>query len=242
MGFLSYGATVFVGAKFFIYLGVKMHINFMIYGIMIIKLIMAIVAAVVFMRIFTPSGTLKNMTPLAVIINFLLSAILSEFILNKNINISEFIIVILIYGILISILNRFAFYTDVGHRIFIGDPMVIIQNGQIDVKKMEKLKISARDLAVAMRQHKVHSLREIEMAQIEPNGELTIVKRGEKKYSVVVIDNGDIDESALQKINRSEKWLRAQLRKKRIRDIENIFVAQWHNGKLKIVKKDAGKK
>ena len=162
--------------------------------------------------------------------------------MNKSINISEFIIAILIYGILISILNRFAFYTDVGHRIFIGDPMVIIQNGQIDVNKMEKLKISARDLAVAMRQHKIHSLREIEMAQIEPNGELTIVKRGEKKYSVVVIDNGDIDESALQKINRSEKWLRTQLRKKRIRDIENIFVAQWHNGKLKIVKKDAGKK
>ncbi|MBR2286522.1 MAG: hypothetical protein IJ866_03650 [Alphaproteobacteria bacterium] len=47
-----------------------MHINFMIYGIMVIKLVMAIVAAVVFMRLFTPSGTLKNMTPLAVIINF----------------------------------------------------------------------------------------------------------------------------------------------------------------------------
>lgn len=223
-------------------LGAKMHINFMIYGIMVIKLVMAIIAAVVFMRLFTPSGTLKNMTPLAVIINFLLSAILSEFILNKGVNISEFIIVILIYGVLISILNRFAFYTDVGHKIFIGDPMVIIQNGQIDVNKMQKLKISARDLAVAMRQHKIHSLRDIEMAQIEPNGELTIVKRGEKKYSVVVIDNGDIDESALEKINRSEKWLRAQLRKKRIRDIENIFIAQWHNGKLKIVKKDTEKK
>ncbi len=217
-----------------------MHINFMIYGIMIIKLVMAIIAAVVFMRLFSPTGALKNMTPLAVIINFLLSAILSEFILNKNIDIAEFVIVVLIYGVLISILNRFAFYTDIGHRIFIGDPMVIIQNGQINVAKMQKLKISARDLAAAMRQHKVHSLREIEMAQIEPNGELTIVKRGEKKYSVVVIDNGDIDESALEKINRSEKWLRAQLRKKRIRNIEDIFVAQWHNGRLQIVKKNSG--
>lgn len=205
---------------------------------MIIKLIMAIFAAVVFMRLFTPSGTLKQMTPLAVIINFLLSAILSEFILNKNIDLIEFIIVIAIYGLLISILNRFTFYTDIGHRIFIGDPQVIVQNGQIDVKKMERLKISARDLAVAMRQHHIHSLKELEMVQIEPNGELTIVKRGEKKYSVIVIDNGDIDESALEKINRSEKWLRRELRKKRIRDIDDIFVAQWHNGRLQIVKKD----
>ncbi len=215
-----------------------MHISFWVYGFMIIKLIMAIFAAVVFMRLFTPSGTLKQMTPLAVIINFLLSAILSEFILNKNIDLIEFIIVIAIYGLLISILNRFTFYTDIGHRIFIGNPQVIVQNGQIDVKKMEKLKISARDLAVAMRQHHIHSLKELEMVQIEPNGELTIVKRGEKKYSVIVIDNGDIDESALEKINRSEKWLRRELRKKRIRDIDDIFVAQWHNGRLQIVKKD----
>ena len=218
--------------------GDKMHTYLIIYGIMIIKLILAIAAAVVFMRLFTPSGTLKQMTPLAVIINFLLSAILSDFILNRNIDLPEFIVVIVIYGVLINVLNRFAFYTDIGHRIFIGDPQVIIQNGQINVDKMEKLKISPRDLAVAMRSHHIHSLREVEMAQIEPNGELTIVKKGDKKYSVIVIDNGDIDENALQKINRSEKWLRRELRKKRIKNIDDIFVAQWNNGKLQIVKKE----
>lgn len=215
-----------------------MHTYLIVYGIMVIKLVIAIAAAVIFMRLFTPSGTLRQMTPLAVIINFLLSAILSDFILNRNINLPEFIVVIVIYGILINILNRFAFYTDIGHRIFIGDPQVLIQNGQINVDKMEKLKISPRDLAVAMRQHKIHSLKEVEMAQIEPNGELTIVKKGDKKYSVIVIDNGDIDEDALEKINRSEKWLRHELRKKRIKNIDDIFVAQWNNGHLQIVKKD----
>lgn len=215
-----------------------MHAHLVLYGIMIIKLIMAIAAAVIFMRLFSSSGNLKQMTPLAVIINFLLSAILSDFILNKNIDVTEFIVVILIYGVLINILNRFAFYTDIGHRIFIGDPQVIVQNGQINIDKMEKLKISARDLAAAMRQHHIHSLHELEMAQIEPSGELTIIKKGEKKYSVIVIDNGDIDESALEKINRSEKWLRRELRKKRIKDIEDIFVAQWHNGRLQIIKKE----
>ena len=215
-----------------------MHTYVILYGTMVIKLIIAIIAAVVFMRLFTPSGTLKQMTPLSVIINFLLSAILSDFILNRNIDLPEFIIVIVIYGILINILNRFAFYSDIGHRIFIGDPQVLIQNGQINVEKMEKLKISPRDLAVAMRQHKIHSLKEVEMAQIEPNGELTIVKKGDKKYSIIVIDNGDIDEGALEKINRSEQWLRRELRKKKIKNIDDIFVAQWNNGHLQIVKKD----
>lgn len=205
---------------------------------MIIKLIMAIAAAVIFMHLFGSSGSLKQMTPLAVIINFLLSAILSEFILNKGINIPEFILVVLIYGALISILNRLTFYTNFGRSIFIGNPQVIIKDGQLDTEKMQKLKISARDLAVAMRQHKIHSIKEVEMAQIEPNGEMTIVKKGAKSYSVVLVDNGIIDESALQKINRSEKWLKHELREKKIRNIDDIFIAQWYRGKLYVVKKN----
>ena len=215
-----------------------MHTYFVIYGLMIVKLIMAIAAAVIFMHLFSASGNLKQMTPLSVIVNFLLSAILSEFILNKRIDILEFVGVVLIYGLLISVLNRLTFYTNFGRHLFIGTTQVIIQNGQLDTEKMQKLKISARDLAVAMREQKIHSISEIEMAQIEPNGELTIVKKGAKKYPLVLVDNGIIDNSALQKINHDEKWLRRELRAKKIKDIDNIFLAQWYNGKLYVVKKN----
>ncbi len=76
------------------------------------------------------------------------------------------------------------------------------------------------------------------MAQIEPNGDFTIVRKGAKKYSVVIIDNGDIDREALAKIHRSPAWLKKELRKKKIRDIDEILIAQWHNGRLQIVKKN----
>ena len=215
-----------------------MHDYLMIYGEMVIKLIMAIVAAVGFMHLFASNDNLKQMTPLSVIINFILSAILSQFILNKGINILDFIVVIVIYGAIISLLNWLSFYTNFGRDIFIGKSQVIIQSGQLNTEKMQKLKISARDLAVAMRQHKIHSLNEIEMAQIEPNGDLTIVKKGDKNYSVVLIDNGIIDENALKRINKSDKWLRHELRAKNIKDINDVFIAQWYNKKLYVVKKN----
>ena len=63
------------------------------------------------------------------------------------------------------------------------------------------------------------------------------MKKGAKKYSVIVIDNGDIDDVALAKIHRSESWLRRELKKKKIKDIDEILIAQWHNDKLQIVKK-----
>ena len=215
-----------------------MHDYLMIYGEMVIKLIMAIVAAVCFMHLFSANDNLKQMTPLSVIINFILSAILSQFILNKGINILDFIVVIVIYGAIISLLNWLSFYTNFGRDIFVGKSQVIIQSGQLNTEKMQKLKISARDLAVAMRQHNIHSLNEIEMAQIEPNGDLTIVKKGDKNYSVVLIDNGIIDENALKRINKSDKWLRHELRTKNINDVNDVFIAQWYNKKLYVVKKN----
>ncbi len=207
------------------------------YGLITIKLIMAIAVAVLYLRYLNAGGTLKQMTALDIIINFLLSAILSDFILDRHIGILDFVIIVTIYGILLYGLNKLTFYTNLGRRIFIGTPHVIIQDGKIDTEQMTRLNISAHDLALALRRQQIPSIRDIEMAQIEPNGDLTIVKKGGRKYSVVIIDNGDIDETGLAKIHKTEKWLRAQLRRKQITDIDDILIAQWHNGRLQIVKK-----
>lgn len=214
-----------------------MHVFILPYLMITIKLIMAIGVAVIYLRFFNAGGALKQMTPLDLIVNFLLSAILSDFILDKNTTLVDFTVIVLIYGLLLYTLNKLTMRTNVGRRIFIGVPHVIIKNGEIDADMMQRLHISAHDLALAMRRQQIKSMGEIEMAQIEPNGDFTIVKKGAKKYSVVVIDNGDIDEDALAKINRSEKWLRRELKKKKIHDIDEILVAQWHNNRLQIIKK-----
>lgn len=214
-----------------------MYDSLYFYGLITIKLIMAISVALVYMRFFNAASQLKQMTPLDIIINFLLSAILSDFILDRHIGILDFIVVVLIYGLLMYLLNKLTFNTNVGRRIFIGTPHVIIQNGHLDSEMMEKLHISAHDLALAMRRHEIKSVKDVEMAQIEPNGDFTIVKKGAKKYSIVIIDNGNIDDYALKKINRSEKWLRKELKKKKINDIDEILIAQWHNNRLQIIRK-----
>ena len=209
-----------------------------LYGLITIKLIMAIFVAVIYLKFFNTAGQLKQMTPLDVIVNFLLSAILSDFILDRSVTIMDFTVVVVIYGILLYTLNKLTFRTNVGRRLLIGVPRVIIQNGEIDADMMERLNISAHDLALAMRGQQIKSIKDVEMAQIEPNGDLTIVKKGAKKYSIIVIDNGDIDNDALVKINRSQKWLMKELKKHKINNIDEILIAQWHNNRLEIVKKN----
>lgn len=198
---------------------------------------MAIGVAVIYLRFFNAASQLKQMTPLDVIINFLLSAILSDFILDRHIGLLDFVVIVVIYGVLLYVLNRLTFNTDLGRRIFIGNPRVIIKNGEIDAEMMQKLKINAHDLSLAMRRQQIKSIKDIEMAQIEPNGDLTIVRKGAKKYSVVIIDNGDVDADALVEIGRGEKWLMRELKKKKIKNMDEVLLAQWHNNRLQIIKK-----
>ncbi|MDE6478561.1 MAG: DUF421 domain-containing protein [Alphaproteobacteria bacterium] len=211
---------------------------FVNYGMIAIKLVMAIGVAALFLKFFNMNNQLKQMTPLDIILNFLLSAILSNFILDSDVTLTDFAIIVAIYGVLLYILNKLTFGTDIGRRIFVGTPRVIIDNGKFDAKMMKRWNVNARDVAAAMRQQDIHSLRDVKTAQIEPNGNLTVIKRGMYKYPVILIDNGVVVDDGLQKINRDEKWLMRQLRRHRITDPDDVFIAQWDKNKIEIIKKD----
>ncbi len=208
------------------------------YGLISIKLVMAIVTAAIFLKFFNTGRQLKQMTPLDIILNFLLSAILSNFILDSSITIIDFAVIVLIYGVLLYLINFITFQTSIGRRIFVGVPKVIIRNGEFDADTMKRLRINARDVAAAMRHQDIHSLKDVKTAQIEPNGTLTVIKKGQHQYPIILIDNGIIVPDALIKINRTEKWLLRQLKIKKIADPDDVFIAQWNNGRLQIIKRN----
>lgn len=207
------------------------------YWMVAVKLALALATAVVFLKMFNMNSQLKQLTPISVVLNFLLSAILSSFILDDAFSITDFLVIMVIYGVLLAIVNWLSFNTAFGRRMFVGRPRVIVQNGEFRADVMRKMRLNVRDVAAAPRAQDIHSLREIKFAQVEANGDLTVVKQGDENYSVILIDNGVIDTAALEKIGKTELWLMAQLHAKKIRDPENVFIAQYHHGKLEIIKK-----
>lgn len=207
------------------------------YWLVAVKLALALATAVVFLKLFNMNSQLKQLTPISVVLNFLLSAILSSFILDDEFSITAFFVIMIIYGALLAVVNWLSFNTSFGRRMFVGTPRVIVQNGEFRADVMRKMRLNVRDVAAAMRAQDVHSLRDIRFAQVEANGDLTIVKKGDENYSVVLIDNGVVDTSALEKIGKTELWLMAQLHAKKIRDPENVFIAQYHHGKISVIKK-----
>jgi len=209
---------------------------FSLYYMFAVKLVIAMAAALVFLKFFSMKNQLKQLTPLDIILNFILSAILSRYILDPDINFAKFLGIMIIYGALMYLINRFTYDTNLGRDIFIGKPKVIIKNGECDMRMMKKLKISATDIASVLRQKKILSISDVEMAQIEPSGDLTVVKKGEENYSMVIIDNGVVVEDALERIKKTRHWLDVQLRKHNIKNIADVFIAQWGPDGLEILK------
>ena len=213
-------------------------LNFLfLYGLVTVKLILAIGVVAFFLKFFNATSQLKQMTPLDIILNFLLGAILSDMILDDKITVLDFMVIVVIYGALLYLLNRLTFRTRIGRQIFVGSPRVIIQNGEFNAAMMKKMRINARDVAAAMRHQNIHSLKDVKTAQIEPNGTLTIIKRRAHEYPIILIDNGMIVTENLEKIGRTEKWLMKKLREKRVADPDDVFIAQYTRGHIQIIKK-----
>ncbi len=55
--------------------------------------------------------------------------------------------------------------------------------------------------------------------------------------SVIILVNGEILVSELEKINKSKEWLETELKKQNVNDSQEVFLAEYWNNKVKFVLK-----
>lgn len=117
----------------------------------------------------------------------------------------------------------------------VGVPTIIISDGKLDVDKLKRMKISMTDFMSLLRHKKIHTIQSVKLAQIEIDGQLTIVKKGGEDYATLLVDNGVINEEGLKEIKKSKLWLKKQLSQKGYKDISKIFCAQWLHGQFYVI-------
>ena len=116
-------------------------------------------------------------------------------------------------------------------------PTVIIQNGELRQHALQALRISMDELISEIRQQGFTDLSQIEYGIVEKNGKLTLLPKSEfstpnasdlglslPKTALmhIVYNNGSFSKTGLTLINQSEKWLKNELKKKRL-SLDNIF-------------------
>ena len=111
---------------------------------------------------------------------------------------------------------------------------LIIKNGVIMEKEMRKQRYNLDDLLQQLREQQVGSIQSVETAFLEPSGNLSVFKKEEEQYVYPLILDGDIQQNHLRMIGKNEKWLREELEKKLVLNVENIFYCSYENDELYI--------
>ncbi len=118
---------------------------------------------------------------------------------------------------------------------------------------MEYLRLSTEDLSEQLRQLDVFSLDDVWFAIMETNGQMSVMKKSEKQppdamtlklkvpdgeLETVVVSDGIISESSLQRCDLSKDWLSEIFEKEKVK-LEDIFIMTAKKSKqYKIIKKE----
>lgn len=121
------------------------------------------------------------------------------------------------------------------------NPSFIINNGILDVKKMKKLRYNIDDLMEQTRMNGVDSLSEIQFAVLESNGQLSVIQKGNEKTvcPFPIVKDGEIDNKALEILNKDKNWLIGKLKKCGYNSEKDIFICMLEKeDKLFVIEKD----
>ncbi len=121
-----------------------------------------------------------------------------------------------------------------------GEPTIVIMNGKIMEDALKKMQFRVSDIMELLRNKDVFDLSQVDFAIIEPNGQLSVLKKPEyepltakdmkitKKSSGIsteLIYDGILIEENLKQLNKDKKWLINQLKSKGIKDVSDVFLA-----------------
>ncbi len=119
-----------------------------------------------------------------------------------------------------------------------GKSSVIIEKGKINEKEMRKHRYNFDDLLMQLRQKDINNIADVEFAILETSGELSVFKKGNKKkagsVTVPLVVDGEIQQDGLKESNKSEQWLRRELKSRGHKEIEKISFCSFQDGSFYI--------
>ncbi|MBM7660689.1 uncharacterized membrane protein YcaP (DUF421 family) [Bacillus mesophilus] len=114
-----------------------------------------------------------------------------------------------------------------------GEPSMLIENGKINEEQMKKQRYNFDDLLTQLRDKNVNNLADVEFAILEPTGKLSVFEKDHKKRSTLhlpLIIDGSVQENHLKILDKTNFWLRQQLRDLGYRNIKEISYCSYDNG------------
>lgn len=121
-------------------------------------------------------------------------------------------------------------------RYITGEPSIVVYNGHINEHELERMRFNLNDLLEQLRLSGCPDISKVRVAVLETNGQLSVLEssKDESGLPYMLIADGEINRSELERAERTEKWLKSKLNC----DPKDVFSAMLDtSGKLHIQKK-----
>ncbi len=123
-------------------------------------------------------------------------------------------------------------------RFMSGTPIIVIKDGKVCQKELEKLRFNLDDLMEMLRMQGNTDINEIKYAILETSGNLSIIAKTRTKTEEInylgipfmFICDGDISQKALSLYGKNVEWLKKQLKSTNVSDV--LFAGVDENGKF----------
>lgn len=179
------------------------------------------------------------------IIDLVVSILIAELIAISIENIKDPILLTIVPVTIIFLLQLISAYIALKSKkfrnIMEGKPSLIIDKGIINFKEMIKQRYTLDDLLLELRTKNIKSLKDVEYAILENNGQLSIFKYNFLKLDssnpFPLILDGVIQKDTLKYLNKDIAWLHELLIKKEVKT-DDVFYAFYKNNNAYIIKKN----
>lgn len=204
------------------------------YTDLFIKFALGMLTLIVQINLFGKTN-LAPTTALDQLQNYVLGAIVGGLAYNSAITILQFLLVLVVWTLVVFILKFGREHNRHIRNLIDGKPIQVIKNGEVLVSNCMRAGISANELMFKLRSRGIYSVEKVKNCIFEQNGQLTVIENDEANIRFPIVSDGQINEDVLELIHKSDGWLRQQARDAGFENIEDVFLAEYNQGKLKFV-------
>ena len=200
-----------------------------------IKLALGLISLIIVINI-TGKGNLAPSSAIDAVQNYVLGGIIGGVIYNNNISILQYLVILMIWICLVLSMRWLKTNSSFFKVAIDGKPVVLISRGKLDTEACRTAGLTAHEVMFKLRSNGIYSIKTVKQAVLEQNGQLIIVKAGEENPRFPLITDGTIQLQALDSIDKTEEWLMKKLKEQDVENISDVFLAEYENGNLNLVK------
>ena len=195
-----------------------------------------------------------EMQPAELVITILVSAVASVPMQDIDIPLAHGVVPILTLIGAEVIISAISLHNLPFRRLLSGKPVIIIEHGRLNQKALRQLRLSIDDVLEDLRLKDVFDLRDVRLAQIETNGQISVLLEApaqtatakmlslsptpQDPFHLVVSDGRFLPEN-LSAIGKSRKWLDSVMAANGARQFSDVFfLCADKNGNTIFAKKE----